>query len=627
MKILIGLAEGQVLQRNASRGATARIGGTSSANGPVFATIKGPKGPLSGWKRRRIGDAARGKFTAILPSLPAGGPYRLALTVGETRTQTASARIGEFFVGDVWLLAGQSNMQGVGNMTGAAKPHPLIRAFSMRREWRLATDPLHILDESPDLCHNNGVQLTPAQAAAARRNAVRGVGVGIFFAREMLKRTGVPQGLVCASHGGTNMTQWDPLKKHEGGASLYGSLLLSWRATGQKVAGLLWFQGESDANPTDTAPYTDRMKKLVAATRRDLGQLRLPWVIVQISRAYGPNWRDNGWSNIQEQQRLLPDKIAALETVVSIDLPMDDGIHIGAAGFPLLGARLAQAADRLVNHRRGERPAPRFRTILPALAEADTSRTILDIAFDHVPGGLHAAGEPQGFALVDNEGRVIPSIYKITLRGSIARLHFDNRLQPDARSIVYGPGLVPICNIMDGRGHALPAFGPIPLSKPSAWLPFVVIWRKTDVIANPVAPLGQLACPDLNAHESTIATYGTDGFINEHPQWIGRDGHAYFSAKLDLPETMKLEVMMGYDGPFRLWIDDKAAFANLNGINPCFPDESAKITRLSPGIHTVTVAMETKRGMSWGFFLRFRRRDVTPAQIKRGDYLRPVYSV
>ena len=56
-------------------------------------------------------------------------------------------------MGDVWVLAGQSNMQGCGEMSGAAKPHPLVRAFSMARVWRLATDPLHILPESPDSCH------------------------------------------------------------------------------------------------------------------------------------------------------------------------------------------------------------------------------------------------------------------------------------------------------------------------------------------------------------------------------------------------------------------------------------------------------------------------------------------
>ena len=145
-------------------------------------------------------------------------------------------------------MAGQSNMQGIGNMSGKAKPHPLIRAFSMRREWRAAEDPLHLLEESPDICHTEK-QCSAKAGEELRRNAIKGVGVGVFFAREMFERSGgVPQGLICVAHGGTSMQQWSPERKKLGGGSLYASMLTSVKATGQPVAGLLWYQGESDAN-------------------------------------------------------------------------------------------------------------------------------------------------------------------------------------------------------------------------------------------------------------------------------------------------------------------------------------------------------------------------------------------
>ena len=101
-------------------------------------------------------------------------------------------------------------MEGCGKMTSPAKSHPLIRALSMRREWRLAEDPLHVVPESPDTCHT-AIQCTPQEGEHRRRTVESGVGVGIFFAREMLLRSrGVPQGLIATSHGGTSMTQWDP---------------------------------------------------------------------------------------------------------------------------------------------------------------------------------------------------------------------------------------------------------------------------------------------------------------------------------------------------------------------------------------------------------------------------------
>ena len=181
-------------------------------------------------------------------------------------------------------MAGQSNMQGCGNMNAKAKPHPLIRNLSMRREWRLAEDPLHLLSESPDKCHALE-QVSPSAGEKERRTTLKGVGAGIFFAHEILKRSGgVPQGLLSTAHGGTSMQQWDPARKKLGGDSLYGSMLLSVQATGQPVAGMLWYQGESDCYITENRLYTERMKKLVAATRRDFNQPKLPWIIVQIAR-------------------------------------------------------------------------------------------------------------------------------------------------------------------------------------------------------------------------------------------------------------------------------------------------------------------------------------------------------
>ena len=148
MKIISGLTDGQVLQRVGSKGADAVLHGTGAANGPIRATISKGSVALKGWKQRPVGNFIRGKFSVKLASIPVGGPYSLRLESGKEHIEIKS-----FFVGDVWVMAGQSNMQGIGNMTGQAKPHPLIRNFSMRREWRLAEDPLHLMSESTDSCH------------------------------------------------------------------------------------------------------------------------------------------------------------------------------------------------------------------------------------------------------------------------------------------------------------------------------------------------------------------------------------------------------------------------------------------------------------------------------------------
>jgi len=620
VNIIQGLAEGQVLQRLGNRGATVRVMGDSAETGPVFATITGARGPLKGWKARRVGAAAAGKFSADLSGIPAGGPYKLVLGCGK-----ANARVKAFYCGDVWLLAGQSNMEGVGDMTGPAKPHPLIRAFSMRREWRLATDPLHVLGESPDSCHAGLRQLPREQGETIRRNAKKGVGVGVFFAREMLARSGVPQGLIATAHGGTSMAQWDPALKGEGGASQYGSMLLSMRATGQPVAGVLWYQGESDTDGPPVEVYTEKMRALVAAVRRDLKQPSLPWIMVQIATVVG-GWGGPGWNRIQEQQRLLPGKIRNLEMVSAVDLPLDDRIHISATAFPVLAARMARAADRLAYGNGREEPMPRLRAIIPP--HPKKSPLHMDVVFDHVPGGLKSEGLPRGFALLDGAGHDTGAIFKTTLHGNAARLHFQLgvSLTGDIR-LAYGHGRMPVCTITDGRGCALPVFGPQPFIKPDAYCPFVATWRVSPVVASPVAPLATLARPDPDAYGAEPRAYNAvEGFINEHPRWQKAAGHGYFSSKLTLSEPMKLEFMLGYDGPFRMWIGDEDFYNGLDGVNPCIPDEFSKTVSLPAGVHTLTVAMDLNHGVSWGFFVRMRRCDVSAADIRKGVFARPEYS-
>jgi len=630
MKILSGLANGQVLQRLGSRGATAQIVGTSAENGAVFATISQAGRAVKGWKKRTVGKSARGKFSAEIKGIPAGGPYRLQVETGKEKVEVPA-----FYVGDVWVLAGQSNMQGIGDMTGAAKPHPLIRTFSMRREWRLATDPLHILNESPDVCHH-GSQCSVEDGERQRREGLKGVGAGIFFSREMLKRSGVPQGLIATAHGGTSMEQWDPARKKLRGESLYFSMLESVRVTGQPVSGVLWYQGESDANEAVAPLYTKRMQKLVAASRHDLGLAKLPWIIVQLGRFFNTEPSYPFWNSIQEQQRLLPEKIKYFETVPAIDLPMDDHIHIGAEGFVTLGERMARAADRMVYGNTKEKRPPQLREIRHRVREVAGINVghSIEVTFDNVAGALRSVGEPDGFTLVNAADRGVPLIYKTTLEGNKARLHLQS--VPNEIRLSYGHGYIPHCNITDARGFSLPVFGPLAVGKKrvsSNFLPYVAKWRVSGIVAATL-PLDEISCPEFDPVTAQVKEYGVngfafglDGFINEHPAWERKSGQAYFQAKLHLDEPMKLQVLMGYDGPFKLWLDGESFFTDMKGVNPCVPDKGQKVVELGKGSHDLRVGMDLDGGKSWGFFLRFKRMDVSPAKLRSGKYVKPTYLV
>ena len=620
MKITEGICAGQVLQRLGKRaGARATISGEAVNEGSVTVTLHSSDSPLAGWRKRVAGRARGGKFQIALAGIPVGGPYRLTLECGNEKVSVAPV-----FVGDVWLLAGQSNMQGVGNLEGAAKPHPLARVFTMRREWRLAKDPLHVPAESPDVCHNGGRQCSRETAESVRRG-IKGTGAGIFFAREMIARSGVPQGLICTAHGGTAMRQWDPALKRSGPASLYASMLASVAATGQPVAGVLWYQGESDASAADAPLYTKRMQALVRTTRRDLRLPGLPWVIVQLARKFG-DFGDSGrwWNAIQDQQRMLPARIMHLETVAAVDLPLDDRIHIGAAGFPRLGARMAEAMCG-IREQSGAGGPPRLAGI--RLCKNNAPGTLaVDVEFRNVSGSLVSPGEPGGFAVVDESDKERPLIFRTSLHGNIVRLHMIGDTAIETLRVGYGLGFAPTCNITDGCGFSLPAFCPVRVGLSRAWLPFVTQWAVTGVMPQK-KPLRSLAAGDLRKvpHDLRTAGPGPDGFVNENPRWLARSGFVFFASTLSRPEPMRLEFLIGYDGPFALWLDGRRFFLNENGTNPAVPDSSRKPVSLSAGRHEIRIAMDINGGAAWGFFLRFRRLDLSRKQIASRDYRCPDY--
>jgi sialate O-acetylesterase len=630
LKITSGLVEGQVIQRNPVD-ASLHLTLIEFPPAPLTATLRSHSRTLKGWNKRKLTVTGKKTACVLIDKIPAGGPYELILNSGKE-----SATIRSFYVGDVWILAGQSNMQGCGNMGGAPKSHPLIRTLTMARKWRKAAEPLHLMAESPDTCHNGGAPLSSPAANAHRKNATKGTGPGLYFACEMLAHTGVPQGLIATAHGGTSMLQWQPQSEIDGELTLYGSMLQSVRVTHQPVAGVLWYQGESDTNPDTSAHYTDRMKQLVLASRKDLRQPKLPWVIVQLARVFNAHTKEQSqhWNAIQEQQRLLPSRIPALGMISAIDLSLDDQIHISSEGHAILGKRLAREASRLTKKYSNRRllPPPSLKNVSGAYIPKGSAATrgcglVVNVTFENVTGSLTSEGLPSGFAIIDPEGHDTHTIHKITLQGNTARVHlttFDDRCR-----LAYGHGRVPTCTIQDRAGHALPVFGPQSIGQPRAFLPFVKNWKTHPPVTSELSLAQLKTSPEKmklsNASNKSYQddVFNLEGFVNEHETWQNQSGLAFFSSHLTLPEAMKLEFLMGYDGPFRLWLDGKPFFTDMHGINPCFADESSKLTSLSKGKHRIDIGMDIQHGTAWGFFLRFIRKDVNLSQVKSGQYAKP----
>ena len=375
---------------------------------------------------------------------------------------------------DLWVLAGQSNMEGVGILRDVEPPAENIRVYTHAGEWQQAQEPLHWLLESPDPVHAEIWAIPESEIARARQetraNRATGAGLGLPFAKAVAAATGAAIDLVPCAHGGTSMEQWSPEKKALGGRSLYGAMLRRTREalkTGGDVQlrGVLWYQGESDAGPEAAPLYAERMQQLVAAIREDFGSPDLPFFLVQLgpfSTVDSSGWEGAlSWSQVREAQRRLPEQIPHTAVAPAIDLELDDLIHIGTQGLKRLGRRLANIA---LNKVYGQ-TAPAGITLAGVACDSKQIR----VRFEGVSDGLVApdpAGRIPGFAIgVAGRNPEPTAIYKaVVARDNLSEVVLYTQ-EPIAagEELWYGWGLSPFCQLADRADMAAPAFGPIRL--------------------------------------------------------------------------------------------------------------------------------------------------------------------
>ncbi len=188
--------------------------------------------------------------------------------------------------------------------------------------------------------------------------------------------------------------------------------------------------------------------------------------------------------------------------------------------------------------------------------------------------------------------------------------------------------MAPICNITDARDLSLPVAGPLNVDniKPQALTAFVTQWKVTPVIPAKT-PLDQITLDEVNPLPTVLKTFGSDGFINEHGIWSSKSGFAFFRARLELPEAMKLEFLMGLRRSLpavarqRLVLHRHGRHESLPGRPKQAGDAACR--RPARGRHR----HDLNEGLAWGFMLRFARLDVSAKELRSGFFVRPAFAV
>ena len=464
LKISLGPSPGQVLQRNADGRATIKLAGTAlrAANKVVEARILSGNAPLTGFDWKALERVKANKWEGLLTGVPQGGPYSLEVRIVAGTPEV----IKDIYVGDLWVLAGQSNMEGVGNLMDLESPEERVRSFDQTDVWGQAVEPLHRLVDAADRVHwrknaeGQVAKLTGPALEEFIAKRKKGAGLGLPFAKQILLRTGIPIGLLPCAHGGTSMDQWSPDLKDKQGDSLYGATLRRVIAAGGRVKGMLWYQGESDASPKAAPEYSAKMEKLIAAFRQDFAQPDLPFYYVQIGRHVNYTNADE-WNLVQESERKLESRIPRVGMAPAADLTLDDGIHVSTPDLKRLGRRLADMVThdlypevaKYQPYKRGPRPAG-----------AKREGNVVRILFAEVNGKLVTTGRLNGFVICDAAGKPLPVVFHQQIDpadGNAVLLHIGPAPLPAGATVRYGAGRDPYLNLNDELDMGTPVFGPL----------------------------------------------------------------------------------------------------------------------------------------------------------------------
>lgn len=137
-----------------------------------------------------------GKFQLVLPKHAAGGPYTLTV-----KSDDSEVKVKDVYYGDVWLLAGQSNMQLPISRLAELYPDEIKKAKDQLIHYFKVPEHYQFNSPADELAGGNWESATGEKIATMS-------GIGYFFAQQMRKQKKVPIGLVQSAVGGTPLRCW-----------------------------------------------------------------------------------------------------------------------------------------------------------------------------------------------------------------------------------------------------------------------------------------------------------------------------------------------------------------------------------------------------------------------------------
>ena len=385
-----------------------------------------------------------GTWAVKLAGVKSGGPNDLTV-FGKN-----SVTVHNVAVGEVWLCAGESNMEQkmIAARNGLAESFdadlPMVRVFT---PWHNAAE------KPPEECEGSWVVVDPMTA----RNVSA---VAFYFAKELNRGMRVPMGLIQSTWGPSPIEAWMPRDTLDTDPALHGALdryakaaaeypkalaayqvlKADWKhaADAAKAAGapppheplppldpggprepgalyngmiaplmhypirgVLWYQGET--NTYEPALYRKLLPGLIAAWRKGWGVSDMPFYYAQLSGfpARHGQPEESQWAELREAQAAVQAAVPKTGMAVTVDLADPHDMH--PPNKKEIAHRLALLAESQLYGKTGINASG------PVFSGMQIKDGKAELTFSHTAGGLVDRNTPplKGFAVAGDDRKFV----------------------------------------------------------------------------------------------------------------------------------------------------------------------------------------------------------------------------
>ena len=403
---------------------------------------------FAGESRQNV-TADNGRWEVEFPTMAAGGPYDLKI-----KCKSGSAAFKNIWIGEVWICAGQSNMEfplrnclTAKEDIAAASSHRKLHLFQMKENY--LTGNVTWSKGALDTINHLGLMNPEGWKMADAGNAGDFSAVGYNFAAMLSDSLDCHIGIINCSVGGSTTESWcdrsvlawdfpqvlynwnkgdfgqewargralknmgddaDPLQRHpyhpgymfDAGVRMIGNV---------NPRGVLWYQGESNAHNIE---LHETLFKLMVKSFREFWGKDTRMQVIQLS---GIGTRPS-WPRFRDSQRRLAEQIENTGLTVCSDLGHPTDVH--PREKRTVGHRAAQSVLHDVYGFKGLVPSG------PVCMEARAEGRTAVLSFNYAEG----LSVSEGFEIAGRDGIYYPAAIKVD--GNKVMLQADQVPAPES---------------------------------------------------------------------------------------------------------------------------------------------------------------------------------------------------